>query len=507
MAQDLGNVLICGLGKSAGSAALWCADHLKCCEPKDGFLVQSLTIYAGPKSESAKAYENKIKRDGVSVIYDTEDIEGNFDLAIKSPGISVFSDFYKNAAAASSEVICEPELAYRVSPQNWVGVTGTNGKTTTTTLTASLFESAGIGAHASGNIGLPCIDAIQERASDDYIVAELSSFQLASMHTFAPDAAILLNITPDHVEWHKTLEHYANSKIQIFKNQTPDQFAIIDCTAKNTRQVALDLMKGGHSVIVVGGPEGLEQDYLPIDEFDNSMGGFFEECDCEHLGSAYVRDGQLMVDIDGELHELAYASDLKILGGHNLQNALCAAAAAIACGVSDEDVARGLVMYRPMEHRVEPCGTVSGVRYYNDSKATNTDAAAKALTAFDAGKIVLLLGGHDKGTDLTDLVQDCLEKCKAVVCFGEAKDRFYDAFSKAKQTSNFGCALLEAPHLKEALEVASKAATEGDVVLLSPACSSFDEFGSFVERGNVFKQLVSDMFDSSRANQDKTIQQ
>lgn len=500
MGIDLGNVLICGLGKSAGSAALWCAKHLKCCNPKDGFLVRSLTVYAGPKNESAQAYENKIQSENVSVIYDSEDIVGSFDLAIKSPGISVFSDFYKNAAKASKEVICEPELAYRISPTKWVGVTGTNGKTTTTTLTASLFESAGVCAHPSGNIGLPCIDAVQERNDGDYIVAELSSFQLASMHTFAPDAAILLNITPDHVEWHKTLEHYADSKIQIFKNQTPNQFAIVDCTAKNTRQVALNLMKEGHSVIAVGGPNGLEQDYLPIDEFAGDMSDFCNTYDCEHFGSAYVRDSQLIVDIDGDIHELAYASDLKILGGHNLQNALCAASAAIACGIADEDVIRGLIMYHPMEHRVEPCGTVDGVRYYNDSKATNTDAAAKALTAFDAGKIVLLLGGHDKGTDLEDLVSDCLEKCKAVVCFGEAKDRFYAAFNEALKQSVSKCELLQAPHLSEALQAASKAASKGDVVLLSPACSSFDEFTSFVERGNVFKQLVCDMYDASRTN-------
>ena len=499
MAIDFGDVLVCGLGKSAGSAARWCSAHLQGNNPQDGFSVKSLTVYAGPENESSESAANQISGPGVKVIFDSENVEGAYDLAIKSPGISVFSRFYESAAAASKEVICEPELAYRVSPGRWVGVTGTNGKTTTTTLTVALFESAGVRARPSGNIGLPCIDAVGERSEGDYIVAELSSFQLASMPTFAPDAAILLNITPDHVEWHKTLDHYAASKARIFENQAPGQFAIIDCTAPNTRRIAVDLMKAGHSVIAVGGPQGLEQDYLPIDEFGGNAEELAAECDCEHLGSAYVRDGQLMVDIDGNVHELAYAADLKILGGHNLQNALAASAAAVACGVPDDAVALGLAMYRPMEHRVEPCGTVCGVRYYNDSKATNTDAAAKALTAFAPGEVVLLLGGHDKGTSLDDLVEDCLASCKAVVCFGEAGPRFHEAFEAAMAGSDSGCSLLSAPHLAEALQLASKTACSGDVVLLSPACSSFDEFGSFVERGNVFKKMVSDMFDASRA--------
>ncbi len=493
MAIDFGNVLVCGLGRSGGSAAKWCSEHMACKNPTDGFSVRSLTVYAGPENESSRACAEQIAGPDVKVVFDSEDVEGAYDLAIKSPGISVFSEFYENAAKASREVICEPELAFRVSPARWVGVTGTNGKTTTTTLVASLFETAGIKAHPSGNIGLPCIDACSQRDDGDYIVAELSSFQLASMPTFAPDAAILLNITPDHVEWHKSLEHYAASKARIFESQTPDQFAIVDCTASSTRQLAIDLVKAGHSVIAVGGPEGLEQDYLPLDD------GMSAECESEHLGSAYVRDGQLIVDIDGELHELAMASDLKIAGAHNLQNALAASAAAVACGVPDDDVAMGLVLYRPMEHRVEPCGTVDGVRYYNDSKATNTDAAAKALTAFKPGEVVLLLGGHDKGTDLADLVSDCLASCKAVVCFGEAGPRFHDAFVKALAASDSQCELLDAPHMAEALQVAADAACPGNVVLLSPACSSFDEFGSFVERGNVFKKLVSDMFDASRA--------
>ena len=481
----IGNVVIAGLGVSGKAAAEFCAAHLgKPSDADEGIFVESLFVYGGARNEKGVEFAAHLAESGVETVFEEQRIQGSYDLAVMSPGVSVHSEMYASALEAAREVVSEPELAWRCSPQRWIGITGTNGKTTTTSLTAHLLEAAGVPAQACGNIGLPCIETIGARRPGDYLVAELSSFQLESMPRFAPDVAVLLNITPDHVEWHGDLESYARAKVKIFANQEPGQFAVVDCTAANTREVACELVAAGHSVIALGGPDGMEAPWSPA-----GAGA------CSHSGCAWrdPADDRLVVRIDGVDHRLARASDLAIKGGHNLQNALAASAAALVAGAGDGPVAEALVTYRPKGHRMESCGEVGGVRFVNDSKATNTDAAAKALTAFPGEPVIILLGGHDKGTDLADLVSDCLASCKAVVCYGEARERFAAAFREALAQTGSPCALqlLEAPGLAAAFEAALGVAVPGDVVLLSPACSSFDEFDSYGERGELFRSLVA----------------
>ncbi len=495
------NVVIVGLGRSGSAAAKYCLAHLSSNpdRPDDGFTVGNITVYGGKSNPGAEAVAKTIRQAGCEVIFDSEDVKGSYDLAVVSPGISENSDFYKAAKSASKEIISEPELAYRVSPQRWIGITGTNGKTTTTTLTEHLLNTAGITAKACGNIGLPCISTVEDRTDGDYLVAELSSFQLASTSRFRPKVAVLLNITPDHVEWHGSLKAYAAAKAKIFANQGPDDFAIVDCTAKPTLEVAQRLVSSDRSVICIGGPEGMETGYHPSDFIGMSNAPILK-----HKGYAFIFHGQLVVEIDGFEHDLAMVDDMQIKGSHNMQNALAAAAAAIVAGASDEDVTKGLLSFAPLEHRVEPCGELDGVSFYNDSKATNTDSAAKALTAFVGKPVIILLGGHDKGTDLTDLVDDVLGQCKAAVCFGESRNRFVGAFedgakryeeAKGEQTA---CKLIQAEHLQQALDAAVDFSESGDIVLLSPACSSFDEFKSFEQRGEVFKQMVADIIAAAK---------
>lgn len=481
MASGLGNVLVVGLGKSGLAAARFCIAHLGG-GVDDAFAVESLTVYGGASSDAAVAFSAEAAEHGIEVILDCEDVRGSYDLAIVSPGISVNSAFFKNAAAASREIVCEPELAFRYAPERWIGITGTNGKTTTTTLTAHLLETAGLGGIACGNIGLPCIEAASGRTDGSYLVAELSSFQLESMPTFSPRAAVLLNITPDHIEWHGSLEAYAAAKERIFANLGASGYAIVDCTAENTRALAGRLTARGIALIAVGGPAGFADAYHPLGD-----PGSVDRGGCAHLA-----DGVLTVVLDGTEHRLVAAGELAIRGDHNVQNALSASAAALVAGIADADLAAGLRSYRPVEHRVEPCGEVAGVRFYNDSKATNTDAAIKALTAFPGQRVWMLLGGHDKGTDLGELVSACIRSCTGVICFGEAAERFLAAFADA-DAEGAGLSVLEAPHMREAFATACDAASAGDVVLLSPACSSFDEFSSYEERGTLFKQLVSDL--------------
>ena len=303
-----------------------------------------------------------------------------------------------------------------------------------------------------GNIGDPCIEAVAAGRTDVY-VAEVSSYQLASTARFAPNVAVLLNITPDHLHWHRSFEAYRDAKLKLLANLpgVPGAVAVLDATndvvrAEVRRLRALDAGERGFSYVALKGAE----------------------------------------------HAAARVEELQIKGEHNASNALAVAAAALALGVHESDVAEGLRTFAPLEHRIEPCGSVAGVRCYNDSKATNVDATLKALAAFPEARPVVLLGGDDKGTDLAPLVEAAHAHAGAVVCFGDAGERFAAAFEAADAQAPAGFAAARAAHLADAFDAALALASAGDVVLLSPACASFDEFCSFEERGAAFKTLVAD---------------
>lgn len=472
--EKLGRVLVLGLGKSGRAAAGYLLDLL-------GSRVDALAIAAGPESDEARAWARDAEARGARVLFDHEVIEGAYDLCVASPGISQFSDFYQSAAAASAEIIGELELAWRESREDarWVAITGTNGKTTTTALAAHLLREAGYAARAVGNIGDTCIEAVASGEVSVY-VAEASSYQLASTLAFAPDVAVVLNITPDHVKWHKTHENYAAAKWKVLSNlgSVEGGVAVLNAVndevrAKIRELKAMPREERGFSYVPVGTARGIRFDMR-------------EACGSEN--AAYVdADGRLRVALRGREFELATVDDMQIKGAHNVSNALCAAAAALALGADEEAVSRGLASFPPLEHRIEPCGEIAGVACYNDSKATNVDAVLAAIEAFDPTRPIMLLGGRDKGTDLEPLVEACRRHARGVVCFGEARERFMEAFALLRAD---GIAVADAPGMEAALDAALEMAVPGDVVVLSPACASFDEFSCFEERGDVFKSLV-----------------
>ena len=472
---DLGDVLVLGLGKSGRAVALYCLDLL-------GTRAKSLTIAAGEMSDEAFAFARSCEDRGAKVFFEQYTFDGSYDLCIASPGISQFSRFYENAAKVSREVISEVEFAWRESPaeSSWIAVTGTNGKTTTTTLITHIFQTAGERVAAVGNIGNTAITAVGAHAADVYVV-EVSSFQLASMSQFAPQVAVLLNITPDHLYWHMTFDAYVEAKKNVYRNLGQTQGTlVIDATCPVTRQCLEQLAEcqdGGFDVVALGGASGIEGMAAAEPEFFGKPG--------MTDAGAFRRQGRLVCRIAGQDHDLADAGELNIKGEHHASNARAAAAAALAFGLSDQAVAEGLRTFRPLEHRLEPCGTINGVEFFNDSKATNVDATLKALSAFKPGEPIFLLGGHDKGTDLAELVQECEKICKAVVCVGAAAERFMAAFATS------GLTHVQEEHLEDALDRAILMAEPGDCVVLSPACASFDEFDSFEHRGKVFKGLVS----------------
>ena len=484
--HHLGRVLVLGLGKSGRAAVAYLLPLL------DG-RVEALAVAAGARSAASEEFAAEARAAGALVAFGDEAVGvlaaeagGSFDLCIASPGISQFSAFYEAAAAVSAEVISEVEFAWRESAADsrWVAVTGTNGKTTVCALAAHVLAGAGLAAAAVGNIGDPCICAVGAGATDVY-VAEVSSYQLASTVRFAPNVAVLLNITPDHLHWHRSFEAYRDAKLKLLANLpgVPGAVAVLDATndvvrAEVRRLRALGEHGRGFAYVPMGTAEGLGGDMRARCGSDNAA--FLDD------------DGTLRVALKGAEHAAARVEELQIKGEHNASNALAVAAAALALGVPESDVAEGLRTFAPLEHRIEPCGSVAGVRCYNDSKATNVDATLKALAAFPEARPVVLLGGDDKGTDLAPLVEAAHAHAGAVVCFGDAGERFAAAFEAADAQAPAGFAAARAAHLADAFDAALALASAGDVVLLSPACASFDEFCSFEERGAAFKTLVAD---------------
>lgn len=483
--ENLGRVLVLGLGKSGKAAARYCAGLL-------GTRVEGLYIAAGARSDDAAAFVAGLPVPAAHVRFGDDAVEAlaayapaRFDLCIASPGIPSFAPLYAAGTKMSAETIGEVEFAWRESrsESRWVAVTGTNGKTTTAALTAHLLSEAGVRARAVGNIGDTCLEAVAADDVDVY-VAEVSSYQLASTARFAPNAAALLNITPDHLHWHRTFEAYRDAKLRLFANlgTVEGAVAVLAATDETVRGEvrrlrALDASKRGFAYVPVGTKVGLSGDMRAA---------------CGSENAAFVDGrGGLHVALEGTDYLLGNASDLQVKGAHNVGNALFAAACALALGAEPACIRAALRTFAPLEHRVEPCGEVAGVFFVNDSKATNVDAAVHALASFEPAHLVVLLGGDDKRTDLADLVKSAHEHARAAVCFGAARARFASAFVAARAEAPADFQVEEAAGLAEAFERAVDLARPGDTVLLSPACASFDEFSSFADRGVAFKGLVS----------------
>ena len=467
---QLGHILILGLGKSGKAACTYCAQLI-------GSRIDSVSVAVGKPSADTQEYIASLKNASIDVLSPGYDIEGSYDLCIASPGISQFSEFYQDAQNASTELISEVEFAWRESKttSTWIAITGTNGKTTTTALVTHILRAAGKRASAVGNIGTTCLEAVMQNQSDIY-VAEVSSYQLASTRLFAPNIAMLLNITPDHLSWHTSHEEYIKAKLKVFSNlaQHAHSYAIIDATGNESRAVVKRIKSQlfeseDFSYIPIGGSSGLHTDMRKA---------------CSAKNAAFEKEEMLCLAFGDTEYFFGPLEKLRIKGTHNAANALAACAAALVLNLEESVINEALQSFAPLEHRMEECGSIAGVQFVNDSKATNVDAACKALGAFVGKKPIVLLGGQDKGTDLSALVSEAEKQAKTVICYGQAGKRIYEAF-KACNVARF----LDA-NLEEAFLRATHNACAGDVVLLSPACASFDEFESFEHRGRAFKELV-----------------
>ena len=385
------------------------------------------------------------------------DIVQNFDMLVLSPGISVYLPFVERAKSLNIPVIGEIELAFAFAPCPITAITGTNGKTTTTSIVGEIMRRKHPNTAVVGNIGVAFCEHVQRLTSKDWIVAEISSFQLEAVQEFRPHICAVLNISPDHLNRHKTMENYIGMKERIFRKQREEDFLVINYDDEVCRKMKA---RSAAKVIFFSRLQELEQ-------------------------GVFLNGSKICARIPGGAEKDIFdISNMKIIGGHNVENALAATAMCLAAGVSAKEIAAGLKAFGGVEHRLELVRRVAGVAYYNDSKATNVDSAKKSLEAIN-NPIVLIAGGSEKGSDFSEWVRLFPGRVKHLVVMGEVAERIYEV-CKAHDYH----ALTKVNNLRDAVSVSAGKASAGDVVLLSPACASFDMFKDFEQRGQMFKQFV-----------------
>jgi UDP-N-acetylmuramoylalanine--D-glutamate ligase len=376
------------------------------------------------------------------------------DLIVVSPGVPLSLPVLRQAARKGKTVISEIELASRYLRGQVIAITGTNGKTTTTALVGEILRMAGFPTQVGGNIGTPLISLVEASSDDTWSIVELSSFQLEAVPTFRPHIAVILNITPDHLDRYASFEEYAQAKLNIFENQLSSDFAVLNHEDPNLRKAA-----------------GKIRSQV-----------FWFSGDGEVQRGTYAAGGQIVYKSGTTSEQVMACAEVPLKGRHNLENVAAAVAAARLAGVPSSAVAKGVRSFKAVEHRLEPVADIKGVHFFNDSKATNVDATIKALEAFDSG-VILILGGRDKGGNFKALSRLLQERARSVILLGEASD-------KIRTQLEGTVAMRQAGSMDAAVKMAFQQAVPGDTVLLAPACASFDMFQNYEHRGREFKAAV-----------------
>ncbi len=438
-------VLVVGLGKSGVASALFLRSR------------GAQVTVSDSKPQEQLSEEIPILLDHGIIIETGGHGERTFhgqDLIVVSPGVPADSPPLVQARALGEPVIGEIELAAQFLPKNIVAITGSNGKTTTTTLTGEIITAGGYPTRVGGNIGTPAISLVATARPDSVVVLEVSSFQLETIQTFRARVAVVLNVTPDHLDRHRTFETYVDAKARIFENQQADDFAVLN--ADDPVCVALAARTRAQV--------------------------FWFSRKREVKQGAWVSDGRVLFRDSAGQSEILLVSEIPLKGAHNLENVLAAVCAGKLSGCNYTAIRAAVRNFKAVEHRLEYVATIRGVEYYNDSKATNVDATIKALESFPAN-IHLILGGKDKGSDYTVLNDLLRQRVKRVYTIGAAADKIESQVREAAE-------IVHAESLDSAVQRASASAQPGDIVLLAPACASFDQFRNYEHRGKVFKELV-----------------
>ena len=439
------NVLVVGLGKSGLAAA----SALKSVGAR-------VSVYDSKENDEKKEWAAK---NGFRASFGPRpDTVSGYDMLVLSPGVPTDVDYVTDARENGAEITGELELAYRCGKGRYVAITGTNGKTTTTTLVGEIFKHAGKKTEVVGNIGVAVMSKALDADDDTYMITECSSFQLETTKTFRPVVSALLNVTPDHLNRHKTMENYTLAKAKVFANQSENEYfvynaddAICTRTASMCRARAVPFSRKK------------ELDY-----------------------GAYIRDEKIVIADGSSIIEICGADELQMPGLHNLENALASAAIAYFAGVSPRPIADTLRSFAGVSHRIERCGSKNGVFFVNDSKGTNPDAAIKAVISFQ--NVILIAGGYDKGSEYGEFIASFDGHVKELVLMGVTAPKIRRA---AKEAGFFN--IHDAENMKEAVEISYRLAEPGDTILLSPACASWDMYAKFEDRGDDFKKCVSEL--------------
>ncbi len=440
-------VLVVGLARTGVATALFCAGH-------------SAIVSATETRSESELGDAPTKLRAIGVMLElgghTEKMFLAQDLIIPSPGVPANDVFLQLARSKGITVWSEVELAYRFLEGKLIGITGSNGKTTTTTLLYHILQAGAMKAFLAGNVGTPLIGEVEKMDAGSVAVAELSSFQLELIEKFRPNISALLNLTPDHLDRHETMEAYAKAKARIFENQTELDAAILNAD------------------------DAASAKYAP-----KKPQVFWFSRQQQVAQGACVHGDEIVVAHHGKEDRVMKVAEIPLAGSHNLENVLAAVITARLAGVDVATIAKAVKSFPGVEHRLEFVAEIGGVRYYNDSKATNLDATLKALDAFP-GRILIVLGGKDKGSDYTVLQKPLREKAILALLIGAAADKI------EKQIAG-SVAIERAGTLERAVEEAWLTARPGDVVVLAPACASFVQFENYEHRGRVFKQLVGEL--------------
>ncbi|MDO5448772.1 MAG: UDP-N-acetylmuramoyl-L-alanine--D-glutamate ligase [Clostridia bacterium] len=438
-------VLVVGLARS-GMAAIKVLSTLGA----------TITLSESKKKEDIKELDTLLDL-GVTIVDQSIEVAcGDYDLCVKNPGVHNDIPFMVKLYERGVPVITEIELAFQVAqPQHFIAITGTNGKTTTSTLVHEILSRKyGSKAHLCGNIGIPLCEIVMNEnllnESGHYITLEISNYQLVNIDKFHPDVATIINLTPDHIDVHGSLDAYYKSKTEVYRNMTADDTFILNSDDETLLSYV---------------------DKYPVPATVKTISLNREDAD------ATIRDGQMIIDGDVVLD----LKSIRLPGRHNLQNVIIAVSCCKAIGVENSFIKEAVEAFTGVEHRIEFVRELNGVRYYNDSKGTNTDATVTALKAFDRG-VILLIGGFEKGLPMDD-VKAHLGCVKKVIGFGACGERLV-----CDTVGDDGIVVTD---LKEAVDEAVKIAEAGDTVLLSPTTSSFDQYSCFEERGDHFKELVN----------------
>ena len=437
-------VLVVGLARTGMATALFCAAR--------GARVTATDTRTESELDAAVAELRKAGV-GLELAGHRQALIQGADLIIPSPGVPADAPLLQSARSKGVTIWSEIELASRFLKGRLIGITGSNGKTTTTSLIEHILRKAGFSTILAGNIGTPLISCVEKTSDKTITIAELSSFQLELVEKFRPNISVFLNLTPDHLDRHHTLESYAAAKARIFENQTEADSAVLNADDPGTTP------------------------YAPA-----KPQLFWFSRKQRVAQGAFVRGNDILFRFEGTEEKVLKLADIPLAGSHNVENVLAAVAATRLAGAQPAAVAKGVRSFAGVEHRLEFVAEIGGVRFYNDSKATNVDATLKALDAFP-GRILIILGGKDKGSDYTVLQPRLREKAVLALLIGAAA-------SKIEKQIAGSVAIEQAGTIERAVETAANAARPGDVVLLAPACASFDQFQNYEHRGRVFKELV-----------------